>query len=181
MVTRHKIRKCGLRWAPEFILLTPPTTQDEALGRSTFYFNHLISNVNSLESLLIAGDDHAFSVYFHDGYGNVDIATGTSLSQTIFTYPYPSDLLEHSLQQFIKISDSVNVQFEVVNSADHADISFYYDSEIVLDHSHDHNLGLTIFFSDYIYSLIYISCCFWMESYDICTSICKIFYEIINR
>ncbi len=111
---------------------------------------HLISNVNSLESLLIAGDDHAFSVYFHDGYGNVDIATGTSLSQTIFTYPYPSDLLEHSLQQFIKISDSVNVQFEVVNSADHADISFYYDSEIVLDHSHDHNLGLTIFFSDYI-------------------------------
>lgn len=110
---------------------------------------HLISPSLSLDSQLIAGTDNTFSVYFHDYYGYVRIANGSAFSQTILAYPYPPELLEHSLQQFLKISSLVDVNFQLTDTSQNADISIYYDSEIVLDNSHGDNLGLTVFYDNY--------------------------------
>jgi len=110
---------------------------------------HLISSTLSLDSLFIAGTDNTFSVYFHDQYGYVSIANGSVYSQTILAYPYPSDLLDHSLEQFSRISSSVNVNFEIVDTSYDADIAIYYDSEIVLENSNGDDLGLTVFYNHY--------------------------------
>ena len=61
--------------------------------------NHLISPVLSLEVLLISGDSHTLSYYLHDLEGDVEIASGTSLAQIIYSLAPPDYLLTHAQNQ----------------------------------------------------------------------------------
>ena len=105
---------------------------------SIFYFassNHLISPVLSLEALLIAGDNHSYSYYFHNLEGYIEIASGTPFAQSIYSLVPPQFLLDHAESQFKKISRSINLNFVQVYDPRSADISFYWDREIDLNDS----------------------------------------------
>ena len=105
--------------------------------------NHLISPVLSLEVILIAGDSHTLSYYLHDSEGDVEIASGTSLAQSIYSLAPPDYLLTHAQNQLQKISKAVNLNFVESFDPNLADISFYWDREIELNDSLGGTYGLT--------------------------------------
>ena len=106
--------------------------------------NHLISPVLSLEVILIAGDSHTLSYYLHDSEGDVEIASGTSLAQIIYSLAPPDYLLTHAQNQLQKISKAVNLNFVESFDPNLADISFYWDREIELNDSLGVTYGLTL-------------------------------------
>ena len=109
----------------------------------------LISPLYSEVARQIAGQSKTFSVYIHLASGSVDVASGTSFSQKINALSPPNELLDHSEQQFNRISFIADIHFEFVDNASVADLAFYIDSEINL--ADDLNtLGLTLQNTDQI-------------------------------
>ena len=106
--------------------------------------NHLISPVLSLEALLIAGDNHSYSYYFHNLEGYIEIASGTPFAQSIYSLVPPQFLLDHAEIQFKKISRSIDLNFVQVYDPRSADISFYWDREIDLNDSSGVTFGITL-------------------------------------
>ena len=85
----------------------------------------LISPTLSLDSLAIAGEDHSFTVYFHNIRSRVLVATGSILPQYIFTYSFPDNLLSHAYLQFQRLSNQVDIRFDAVSDPDFADLLFF--------------------------------------------------------
>ena len=104
----------------------------------------LVSPILSLDSLLIAGDDKVLNIYFHALFGPTEIGAGSLYPQTITTLEFPDTLIDHAKWQFLQISSKVDVSFEITSDPSIADISFYYDSEIVLDDSSGITFGVAI-------------------------------------
>ena len=105
---------------------------------------YLISPSYSLESLLIAGDSHIYCYYIHTSEGLTEVASGTSLVQSIHTLAPSRRMLNHAEDQFNKISNHINLSFKQVFDPALADISFYWDSEIELDDTPGVTYGLTL-------------------------------------
>ena len=106
--------------------------------------DHLISPILSLDSKLVAGNDHHFNVYFHQYSGPVDVGKGSRFPQVINSHLPSHNLLAHARQQLSKISNSVNLQFTEVADRSIADIAIYFDSEINLDQDDSVTFGVVI-------------------------------------
>ena len=93
---------------------------------------YLISPILSQEALGLAGPDKVLTTYFHQIPGSVSVGLGTPNPQHIIAVDPPQSLIDHANLQYRKISDIVDVGFKPVDNSSDADISIYFDSEIVL-------------------------------------------------
>ena len=93
---------------------------------------------------MIAGDSNTLSYYLHRSEGDIKIASGTSLEQSIYSLVPPDYLLIHAENQFQKISQVANLNFVELSDPNLADISFYWDREIELDDSYGITFGLSL-------------------------------------
>ncbi len=104
----------------------------------------LISSELSLESRLIAGDDRCFKVFLHAPAAAVEIGGGGS-PQVIQTLALPEDWRQKILDSLNVVNSIANVDFELVEDSDEAEIAFYVDTEISLgDHDNGTTLGITL-------------------------------------
>ena len=107
--------------------------------------DYLISPTFSLESLLVAGTNKTFDVYFHQSGSPIEVSRNTNLAQVIQPLPFSNNLLAYARDQLLDISRYVDVLFHEVYTPFEADISIYFDSTIDDSDPNSDTYGLTLF------------------------------------
>ena len=104
--------------------------------------NQLIDEVSSSYSKSLVSTDKLMTIYLHAPGGPVQVSGGGFGVQTIQSAPIPSADQNYLLSLIDNLESSIDLDFTFVQSPNAADISIYYDTEIVLDESTDITLGL---------------------------------------
>ena len=116
------------------------------IGRAAESGNNLSANILIDESAAsysrsLVATDQLMTIYLHAAGGAVQVNGGGFGVQTIQSAPIPSADQNYFVSLVDNLERTIDLDFEFVQSPDSADISIYYDTEIVLDESNT-TLGL---------------------------------------
>ena len=118
---------------------------DSAKGsgsRDSLPSNVLVNDKAANYSSALVSTDRVMNIYLHARGGAVQIDYGRFGVQTDKTFEIPQDDQEFITSLFDQLEGSINIDFRVVDSADNADLSIYYESEIFNDRGRSGAAGL---------------------------------------
>ena len=93
--------------------------------------NVLVSDINADFSKYLVNTDQVMNIYLHAEGGAVQVGGGNIDVHNIDSIAIPTEDQTYLISFFDQLEGFVDLDFEFVYSSDSADISIYYDSEVI--------------------------------------------------
>ena len=93
--------------------------------------NVLVSDVNADFSQYLVATDQVMNIYLHAEGGAVQVGGGNINAQTTNSVAIPTQDQTYLISFFDQLEGFIDLDFEFVDSSDAADISIYYDSQVI--------------------------------------------------